>query len=84
MQTIMDYLPWLQHGGPLGYVLVSILSFAEAFVLTGWIVPGTILVILAGGFAAQGIFNFWILVLFASVGAMLGDGISHDTVFTDF
>ncbi len=76
--TLSSLLSNLQHLGTAGYWLVLFLSLAEAFVFTGWVVPGTVLVVIAGGLAAQGIYDFWDLVLFASIGAAVGDGISYE------
>ena len=74
----MSLIPDLSHFGIAGYWLVLLFSFAEAFVFTGWVVPGTILVVIAGGLSAHGVYDFWDLVFFATIGAIIGDGISYE------
>lgn len=71
-------LPSLESLGILGYWVILLISFAEAFVFTGWVVPGTVVVVIAGGLSAHGVYDFWDLVFFASVGAVIGDGISFE------
>ncbi len=63
--------------GRLGYWLVLLISFAESIAFIGTILPGTTLVVFAGLLAARGHFNVVILILFAAVGAILGDGLSY-------
>lgn len=64
--------------GVWGYWLILFISFAEAFVFTGWVVPGTVVVVIAGGLAAHGTYSFAELVCYAVVGAILGDGLSYE------
>lgn len=78
LMHLAAFLPSLQHLGMAGYWFLLIISLGEAFVLTGWVVPGSVVMLLAGGLASQGIYDFWDLVFFASVGAILGDGISYE------
>ncbi len=78
MSFLQAYLPNISHLGILGYLFIVAISFAEAFVFTGLIVPGTVVVVIAGGLAAQGIYSFWIVVIAATIGAVLGDGVSYE------
>ena len=75
---LSQLFPDMQHLGVAGYWIVLLLSLIESFVITGWFVPGTTVVVIFGGFAAHGFYDFWDLVFFAFVGAVLGDGISYE------
>lgn len=60
-----------------GYWLVFLISFAESLAFVGALVPGAVLVALAGFLSAQGYLDLGDLLWFAAGGAMLGDGISY-------
>jgi undecaprenyl-diphosphatase len=47
--------------------------FLESLFLTGWIAPGTTVLLLAGFYAAQGELNLYLVVATAVVAALLGD-----------
>jgi len=64
------------HLGLWGYWLVLLVSFLESLVLAGEIVPGAVLVVFAGFLSAQGFLDIGNLILFAAIGAILGDGLS--------
>lgn len=56
-----------------GYVIVLGGVFLESLFLTGWIAPGTTVLLLAGFYAAQGELNPYLVVATAMVAALLGD-----------
>ena len=60
----------LRHGG---YWLIAIVSAIEALPLLGSIIPGHTIVILGGFFARLGILNIYLVMLAATVGAIIGD-----------
>jgi undecaprenyl-diphosphatase len=60
------------HGG---YVFLLIISVLESIPLVGTTVPGHTAVIVSGFLAHIGIFNLWIVIFLASIGAVLGDTI---------
>ncbi len=64
---------WATHGGYLFLFLASIL---EAVPLIGSAIPGHTIVILSGFLAKLGLFNLWIVMIIASVGAIIGDALS--------
>lgn len=64
--------------GTAGYWLVFGIAFMESLAFIGWLFPGTILVIIAGGLAAQGFYDFSILWLSAALGALIGDVLSFE------
>lgn len=76
MEYLNSILPAIKHFGVWSYWIVFIFSLTEALVFVGWVVPGGTLVVIAGLLAAQGYLNLWVLVCFASIGAILGDSIS--------
>ncbi len=78
MESLPSFLADLQHLGLIGYWLVFLISLAESLVFTGTFIPGTIVIVLMGGFAVHGYYHFWLLCLFSSVGAIFGDGISYE------
>ncbi len=63
------YLPILNSGG---YWVIFIAAVLEALPF-GFLVPGHLIVILGGFFAKLGIFNFWYVMLLATIGAIIGD-----------
>ena len=77
----MDYLnllmSTLESIGGFGYWLIFLIAFAESLAFVGTILPGTTLVVFAGLLASLGHFSVVILILFAAVGAILGDGLSY-------
>lgn len=75
---LMDLLlPRLEHLPSLGYVAVFLFSFIESLAFVGLLVPGTIIVILIGAFAARSpVLDIVDLIWFAAAGAILGDALS--------
>ncbi len=76
MDIINNILPAIEHFRMLGYWAVLLVAFLESLAFVGIVVPGALLVVLAGSLAAKGYFDIGDLVWFATVGAILGDGIS--------
>lgn len=62
--------------GPLIYAFIFFVAIFESFVLTGILVPGTIIVLIIGFLASQGVLNFFLLLIFTSFGAAIGDTLS--------
>lgn len=76
MEYLSLILPTVQHLGVFGYWLVLLISLSESLVFVGSVVPGAILVVLAGFLSAQGYLDLGDLIWFAAIGAILGDGLS--------
>lgn len=73
MQTALNHLlPSLQALGLWGYWVIGLLAFGEALILTSVFSPGTIVVLLGGALAAQGVYDFGDMVCFVAVGTILG------------
>jgi len=60
-----------------GYLLVFGGAFFESIFLTGWLAPGTTVVLLAGFYAAQGELNIVLVGICAVLGAFIGDNIGY-------
>ena len=58
------------HGG---YTFLFLISIIEAIPIIGATVPGHTAVIVSGFLARIGIFNLWIVIILASLGAIIGD-----------
>ncbi len=56
-----------------GYAIVFAGVFLESLFLTGWIAPGTTVLLLGGFYAAHGELNPWLVLPTAVVAALLGD-----------
>jgi len=60
-----------------GYLIVLGGVFLESIFITGWIAPGTAVILLGSFYAAQGELNFACVLSVAVVGAILGDNIGY-------
>ena len=74
LTNIFSSLPYL---GIWGYWIVLLAALLESVVFAGVIVPGSTIVILAGFLSSQGYLDIGDLILFATIGAILGDNISY-------
>ncbi len=77
MDFINSILPTFQHFGVFGYWLVLLIALTESLAFVGIIVPGAVLVIIAGFLSAQGYLDLGDLIWFAAIGAILGDSLSY-------
>jgi len=70
-------LPTLGSFGVWGYWFILFVSFAEALVIVGAFIPGALFVVFAGVLVSKGVYDIWDMMLFATVGAILGDAASY-------
>jgi membrane protein DedA with SNARE-associated domain len=77
MQIENSFLPMLEHPAMWGYWLVLLLAATEAVPIAGAFVPGASLIVLAGVAGASGLLEVGSLIWFATIGAVLGDGLSY-------
>jgi len=77
MNIIDNLLPTLQHIGVGGYWLVLLFALVESLAFVGSIVPGALVIVLAGFLSSQGYLDIGDLIWFAAIGAILGDCISY-------
>ena len=71
------FLPSLEHFGFWGYALIFLISFGESLAFVGLLIPGSLIVILFGIFASQGLFKITDLIWFIAIGGILGDIFSY-------
>lgn len=60
-----------------GYWLILFVSFIEALVIVGSFVPGALFVVFAGVLVSKGVYDLGDMIIFASIGAILGDSASY-------
>lgn len=77
MDLINYLLPKIEHFHFLGYWVVLLVSLLESLAFVGLIVPGSTFVVFIGALAAEGWWDLGDLIWFATIGAILGDGISY-------
>ncbi len=73
---MFNFLPTLEHLSLLGGGLIFLAALAESLVFTGLIIPGLILVILAGFLSAKGLIDLGDLIWLVAAGLILGDLLS--------
>ncbi len=69
-------LPTLQHFHLLGYWVALLAAFAETSLVVGIFIPGSTFLLFLGALSAGGYFDIGDLLLFAIVGAILGDNLN--------
>lgn len=77
MDAILSYLPDFQTIASLGYWFVFIAVLGESIAFLGFFVPGSIIVVIAGGMAAQGVYDVRTLFGVVMAAALLGNSISY-------
>ncbi|MEP7328695.1 MAG: DedA family protein, partial [Betaproteobacteria bacterium] len=76
---MLDYLIHLvDRLGHWGYLILFVGAMLESAAFLGVIVPGESLVLVAGFFAAQGLFDLGDLIVVVAIGATLGDSIGYE------
>jgi undecaprenyl-diphosphatase len=73
---LQETLGWLPSGGPY-YLLVGLISFLESLAGVGILVPGSVLIVVAGFLAAHGKGGYHLLVIASALGAIFGDLLSY-------
>jgi len=61
----------------VGYLGIFLIVFADSGVLLGLVLPGDSLLFTAGLLASQGHLDLWLLMLVATLGAILGDSAGY-------
>jgi membrane protein DedA with SNARE-associated domain/membrane-associated phospholipid phosphatase len=77
MDLVNFLLPKIEHFRMLGYWALLMVSLLESQAFVGLVVPGSTFVLLMGALSARGYWDLGDLIWFATVGAILGDGISY-------
>ncbi len=65
-------IPSIASLGLWGYWVIGLMAFGEALVLTSVFSPGTVVVVLGGALAAQGIYDIFDMMWFVAIGTILG------------
>lgn len=60
-----------------GYWFILLVSLVEALVIVGSFIPGALFVVFAGVLVSKGVYDLGDMIIFASVGAILGDIVSY-------
>lgn len=74
---VSPLLDWLNAHPQLAGIVTFIISAAESVAIIGTIVPGSIMMTALGTLAGAGVIPLWETVLWAILGAIVGDGISY-------
>lgn len=74
MNNMFDLNTLIETYGTLG---VSLIVFAESGLFFGFFLPGDSLLFTAGFLASQGYFNVWVLLVFITIAAVIGDGVGY-------
>ncbi len=77
MDALLSYLPDFQTIASLGYWLVFIAVLGESIAFLGFFVPGSIIVVISGGMAAQGVYDLRTLFYVVVAAALTGNTISY-------
>ena len=75
VETIIDFFMPLFTSW--GYLIVFAGAFLESIFITGWLAPGTTVVLLGSFYAAQGALNIFLVGLCACLGAFIGDNVGY-------
>lgn len=70
-------LEWLNANPELAGLATFLISAGESVAIIGTIVPGSIMMTAIGALVGAGIIPFWSILLWAILGAIVGDGISY-------
>jgi undecaprenyl-diphosphatase len=77
MDFVNYLLPEIEHFQFLGYWVVLLVSLLESLAFVGLVVPGSTFIAFIGALSAEGYLDLGDLIWFATMGAILGDGISY-------
>ena len=74
---ISPLLQWLNMHPHMAGLVTFIISAAESIAIIGTIVPGSITMTAIGALAGAGIIPLWGTIIWAIIGAVVGDGVSY-------
>ena len=70
-------LPPIEHFRLIGYWMAFFAAFLETALVVGFLLPGSVLLLLLGALSAGGHLDFGDLLWFAIAGAILGDNLNY-------
>jgi membrane protein DedA with SNARE-associated domain/membrane-associated phospholipid phosphatase len=68
---------WLNANPELAGLATFIISAAESIAIIGTIVPGSVMMTAIGALVGAGVIPFWPTLIWAILGAIVGDGVSY-------
>lgn len=74
---VSPLLQWLNNNPELSGLFTFLISAIESVAILGTIIPGTIMMTAIGALAGSGIIPLWPTIIWAILGAIVGDGISY-------
>ncbi len=74
---IHQLLSWVNANPHWAGLAVLLVACAESLAVVGLVVPGAVMMFGAGALIAAGAMGFWVTLLLAVAGAVLGDGLSY-------
>src|SRR5882724_7926657 len=74
---VSPLLEWLNANPELAGLVTFIISASESVAIIGTIVPGSITMTAIGALAGAGVIPLWSTIVYAILGAIVGDGISY-------
>ncbi len=74
---ILDFIPFIKHFHSFAYWFAFMAAMLETFIGIGLIIPGSTIIILLGGMAAEKKFDIGDLICFVVLGAIVGDTINY-------
>lgn len=69
-------LQWVNANPGWAGLMVFLMAFSESLAIVGMVVPGVVILFAIGALIGAGALEFWHMVGWAVVGAVLGDGLS--------
>jgi len=74
---ISHLIEWLNLNPALAGFATFLISAAESIAIVGTIVPGSVMMTAIGALVGAGVIPFWPTLCWATLGAIVGDGISY-------
>src|SRR5687767_9669828 len=75
--VVSSILQWLNANPEYSWLITFLISAGESVAVIGTIVPGSITMTAIGALMGAGIIPFWSTLIWAFLGAVVGDGISY-------
>lgn len=75
--VVTPILQWLNENPELAGLATFLISAGESIAIIGTIVPGTLTMTAIGALAGAGVIPLWSTIVWAILGAIVGDGISY-------
>jgi len=77
LQSIQPLLDWISAHPQWAGLVVFLVAASESLVVVGILVPGVVLMTGVGALIGLGTLDFWSCMFWATMGAIVGDGVSY-------